>query len=491
MSRVKHLVAAALMSAGLVTVLIRHDMIAEQAGPRATLLEQIVMSGTLRAGTRLSPVSYARDQGRLGGFEYELLTLFADSLGVALDLHVPQSPGSLIDKVANNQLDVAAAGLTVTRERARRVTFGPVYQTVTARLVYRKPTPNPSTLSRIWPGELVVVAGSSHAERLRRHQRLIPHLRWEARSAVTELELIEAVQRGTVRYTVADSTTLALLGNHYPDVRTAFDIGPPEPVAWALPKTRDKSLATAVEVFFLRLRHSGELAALQEIYLAAAPPIDYVDLHTFYSLLESRLPPLLPQIRAAGDQHGLDWRLLAAMAYQESHWNPDATSPTGVQGLMMLTLPTAQELDVADRLDLRASLDGGARYLKRLRRRLPSSIPQSERLWFALAAYNIGMGHLEDARVLAQRHGADPSSWDDVRQFLPLLRQAEYHEQTRNGYARGDEAAQYVENIREYYALLVELSRSGYLDRLEQAWRSAQPEPQAALPSLQISAVRL
>ena len=474
----RHLASATLLSAALIAVLVQHDTISERFSPRTSLLERIVTNGTLYAGTRLSPVSYLPDRDRFEGFEYELLRLFSDSLGVALELHVPDSPGTLIDDVADARLHLDAAGLTKTRDRARRVDFGPVYQSVTPRLVYRKPTPNPTSLSRIWPGELVVVAGSSHAERLRQLHHLVPQLSWEARHGVTELELIEAVQRGAVRYTIADSTTLSLLGNHYPDVQSAFDIGPPEPVAWALPKTRDKSLLTAVEVFFLRLRHSGELTALRQAHLAADPPIDYVDLHTFYSLLESRLPPLLQEFRAAGARFDIDWRLLAAMAYQESHWNPQAVSPTGVQGLMMLTRPTARDLDVNDRLDPWESLDGGARYLRRLSRRLPETIPESEQIWFALAAYNIGLGHLEDARVLTERLGGDPSQWDDVRKHLPLLRERLYHEQSRNGYARGDEAAQYVENIRSYYALLVDLSNSGFLRRLERAW-AADEEPTA------------
>ena len=150
----------------------------------------------------------------------------------------------------------------------------------------------------------------------------------------------------------------------------------------------------------------------------------------------------------------MDWQLLAAVDYQESHWNPVAESPTGVRGMMMLTLPTARELGVDNRLDVTQSLRGGARYLKDIRRRLPDDIYEPDRTWLALAAYNIGMGHLEDARVITDRQGGDPHLWQDVMERLPLLQKRQFFETTRYGYARGVEAATYVQNIRHYYSIL-------------------------------------
>ncbi|MEH6635710.1 MAG: transglycosylase SLT domain-containing protein, partial [Halioglobus sp.] len=144
----------------------------------------------------------------------------------------------------------------------------------------------------------------------------------------------------------------------------------------------------------------------------------------------------------------------AAIAYQESHWNPQAESPTGVRGMMMLTLPTAKEMAVSDRLDAGQSLRGGARYLKNIRRRLPDDITEPDRTWLALAAYNIGLGHLEDARVITDRQGGDPDLWLEVMERLPLLQKSKYFQNVRYGYARGLEAATYVQNIRHYYSIL-------------------------------------
>jgi membrane-bound lytic murein transglycosylase F len=176
--------------------------------------------------------------------------------------------------------------------------------------------------------------------------------------------------------------------------------------------------------------------------------------HTFTSNMRKTLPNYQQLIQQVAAEYQLDWHLLAAIAYQESHWNPLATSPTGVRGMMMLTLPTARELGVQDRLDPLQSLRGGARYLKNIKRRLPQRIAEPDLTWFALAAYNIGMGHLEDARVITQRQGRDPDVWVDVMAYLPYLQKSKYYEKARYGYARGSEPVTYVQNIRHYYSIL-------------------------------------
>ena len=176
--------------------------------------------------------------------------------------------------------------------------------------------------------------------------------------------------------------------------------------------------------------------------------------HTFNRNMRKTLPNYQALIQQVADEYQLDWHLLAAIAYQESHWNPLATSPTGVRGMMMLTLPTARELGVENRLDPLQSLRGGARYLKNIKRRLPQRIAEPDLTWFALAAYNIGMGHLEDARVITQRLGANPDVWVDVMAHLPYLQKSKYYKTVRHGFARGTEPVTYVQNIRHYYSIL-------------------------------------
>jgi len=155
------------------------------------------------------------------------------------------------------------------------------------------------------------------------------------------------------------------------------------------------------------------------------------------------------------EKTSIDWRLLAAISYQESHWNEKAISPTGVKGLMMLTQATAKDLGVKDRTQARDSIDGGARYLKQRIAIIPERVLEPDRTWFALASYNIGFGHLNDARILTQQLGKNPDKWIDVKQFLPLLSQEKWYSQTRHGYARGKEPVRYVSNIRSYLDLLI------------------------------------
>jgi membrane-bound lytic murein transglycosylase F len=183
--------------------------------------------------------------------------------------------------------------------------------------------------------------------------------------------------------------------------------------------------------------------------------LDQVGMFQFLEHLRERLPPLLPYFRESGSSEELDWRLLAAMGYQESNWDPDAASYTGVRGIMMLTNRTAAQLGIDNRLDPEQSIAGGARYIRDLRSRIPSRIAEPDRTWMALAAYNMGMGHLEDARVLTQIQNMNPDSWADVRQSLDLLSQEQWHQRTQNGYARGFEARQYVHNISKYLEVLV------------------------------------
>ena len=191
------------------------------------------------------------------------------------------------------------------------------------------------------------------------------------------------------------------------------------------------------------------IAKLEEKYFGYVNSFDFVDTRAFIRALDKKLPKWQPLFeKYAGD---FDWRLIAAVSYQESHWNPKAVSPTGVKGMMMLTRPTAKSVGVTNRLDPEQSIRGGAAYLEKVLNRVPESIESHEKIWFALASYNIGFGHMMDARRLTKSQGGNPDRWSDVKQRFPLLHQAKYYKQTRYGYARGREAVNYVENIRRYY----------------------------------------
>ena len=192
---------------------------------------------------------------------------------------------------------------------------------------------------------------------------------------------------------------------------------------------------------------------------------DYVDMRSFVRRIKSRLPALRPLFEQAAQEYDIPWTLLAAQAYQESHWNRRARSPTGVRGIMMLTQRTARELGVKSRLDPEQSIMGGAKYLYRLQKRIPDTVVGQDRWWYALAAYNVGMGHVHDARRLARKLERNPDSWLELRGVLPLLSQKKYYKDLKYGRARGSEPVTYVNKIRSYQNILhAQLARNAQAD---------------------------
>ncbi|MDH5641101.1 MAG: membrane-bound lytic murein transglycosylase MltF, partial [Nitrospira sp.] len=266
-----------------------------------------------------------------------------------------------------------------------------------------------------------------------------------------------------IDFTVADSNEVALKQHFFPELRVAFDIGKPQSLAWAFNHRFDYSLHNAAYDFFEQIRENGELENLIERHYGYTEHLNHPRWRLFMSHVNDRLGNYQAMFEEAGQQTDIDWRLLAAMGYQESLWNPDARSPTGVRGMMMLTRNTAQEMGIDKRTDAQESVDGGSRYMRQMLQVLPAEIEEPDRTWFALAAYNVGLGHVEDARRLTRQLGQNPNLWTHVKESLPLLREKKWYMQVPYGYARGDEAVQYVQNIRAYYELLVWMNERNIL----------------------------
>lgn len=417
-----------------------------------TLLEQIKSNGELIVVTRNSQTSYYEGADGPAGIEYELAKMFANKLGVKLKLIVPESLNDILDDLNKGLAQIAAAGLTVTKERKKHFQFGPAYQKVTEQLVYNTDHQRPRSLSSLH-GQLEVVANSSHADRLHYLKKMIPKLSWKEDKNTDTEELLQLVSDGMIDYTIADSNQVALDQRYLLNIRVAFAISKPEPLAWALQKSTDNSLLLAVQKFFQQIKKNGELTRLIERNYGHVKEFDYVGAKIFQRHIQTRLPTYLKMFKAAAKKYHIDWRLLAAIGYQESHWNPKAISPTGVRGIMMLTRKTAAELGV-NRLDPASSIEGGAKYYSQILNKMNPDIPQPDRSWLAMAAYNIGYYHLQDARKITRLRKQNPNYWLDVKKSLPLLTQKRWYSKTRYGYARGYEPVQYVENIRSYYDIL-------------------------------------
>ncbi|MFC6440562.1 membrane-bound lytic murein transglycosylase MltF [Pseudobowmanella zhangzhouensis] len=424
---------------------------------KSNALQQVLQQGVLKVGTRYGPTTYYQGPEGPQGFEYELAAGFADYLGVKLEMLPYYNLDELYPQLDSRHVDLIATGLTVNADLHQRFKVGPAYNQVSQKLVFKQGRPWPRTADEL-DGEIKVVAVSSHASSLRQLQHNFPALQWTETNEQDEEELLQAVLDEDLSFTIADSHTLAVMRWRNPELAIAFTVEEEQPIAWLLSSHQDDSLLAALIDYFGQLRADGRLTALNDKYFGHIQSFDYVDTRRFIEAVEQTLPEYRELFRA--ESNNLDWRLLAAMSYQESHWNPKARSHTGVRGMMMLTLDTARDLGVKSRLDPRQSIQGGARYFQMQLDRIPERIAQPDRTWFALAAYNAGWGHVEDARILTQRQGGNPDLWVDVKQRLPLLRQKKYYKTLKYGYARGDEAAAYVANIRRYYDTLVWLDEN-------------------------------
>ena len=443
------------------------NVLPDLLGP--SILERVKQGGELIVLTRNSPVTYYEGPDAPAGLEYDMAKMFADELGVELKMVVPENFSDVLDGIREGKAHFAAAGLTVTAERKKEFRFGPPYQEITEQLVYHADQPKPKNLSKL-DGELEVVKGTSHEERLIYLKQIIKDLSWKSHSDLESEDLLQLVADEIVDYTIADSNEITLNKPFLLKLRVAFDVSEPQQLAWMFPKDGDDSLYNAAVEFFEKIKENGELTRMIERAYGHADSFTYVGTIVFRRHVAKRLPPYESMFRLAAKKNGLDWRLLAAIGYQESNWNPKAVSPTGVRGIMMLTQKTAGDLGVKNRLDPASSIDGGARYFAKTRKRIPARIKDPDRSWMALAAYNVGFYHLEDARIITQKRGLDPDKWIDVRTSLPLLAQRKWYKNTKYGYARGWEPVRYVENIRSYYDIL---------RRDDEALHPEAPEPDA------------
>lgn len=421
----------------------------------------IIARGELRVSTINSPLTYAAINNKDYGLDYELAKRFADYLGVKLKVTLRQNISQLFDDLDAGKTDMLAAGLVYNTERVKNYQAGPTYYSVSQQLVYRVGGNRPRTLAGINAEQLAIAPGHVALNDLQAlKESKYPDLNWRVDEKRGTTALMQAVIDGTLEYTVADSVAVSLFQRVHPELAVALDISDEQPVTWFSEKSEDNSLSAAMLDFFNSMNEDGTLARLEEKYLGHGNDFDYVDTRTFLRAVQNTLPDLKPLFEKYARQ--IDWRLLAAIAWQESHWDPQATSPTGVRGMMMLTRNTAQSLGLTDRTDAEQSLDGGMRYLQDMMAKVPEAIPKEERIWFALAAYNMGYAHMLDAMALTKKQKGNPNSWSDVKQRLPLLSQKPYYSRLKYGYARGHEAYAYVENIRKYHISLV-----GYLSEQE------------------------
>jgi membrane-bound lytic murein transglycosylase F len=447
-------------------------------------LERIYQKDEIRFILRDTPSNYYAGGDELDGFEYKLAELYAEYLNVKLNIVVAENFKDVLHLLYSDQGDLAAASLTAGAERHPPIRYSDIYQIVQEWVVYFSDTKKPQNINDLSKGVTVVSAESSYANSLEKLSEKNPQLKYKIDDEHETFELLEQVTQGKIDYTIVDSHELEQFRRFHPNLRVGFAFKAEQGLALGFKPMSyytgifnilenlkkynigvakltllqnklplDNSLVKSTNKFINKMRDSGDLEYWLDVYYGHLLDFDYQDTTAFAQRKEQYLPIYKSNfIKAAEDD--LDWKLLAAIGYQESHWNKNAVSPTGVRGLMMLTTSTARSVSVKNRQDPTQSIFGGARYYRRMYDLLPKDIEEPDRTWMALASYNIGLGHILDVRKWVEAAGKNPNQWNEIREMLPNKTKASWYRKSKHGFARGYEAIHYVENIRRYYDLL-------------------------------------
>ena len=440
------------MTAKRIVLLLACLLAACDEGPKP--VAPVSETGELVVLTVNGPATYFEDaQGLPTGLEYDLATLFAKELNAHVSFVLTDNPARIDKLLREGQAHLAAAALARHFDFPGGLAWGPSYLSTQHQVVCRAGEPKAKKLEDL-QGKRIGVIEETVADYLLSEPQKFDLPVERLQPGASTADLLQLVAQEKLDCALVESTRYTLARRYFPTLEVAFNVGKPVDYAWLVGTIEKRRLLEAATQFFDRIKRDGTLKRLIDRYYSHALRFSAIDSSALLEQIATQLPRLKPHFIEAERVSGVDWRLLAAIGYQESHWDEHATSPTGVRGLMMLTDETADRLQIKDRLDARESIVGGARYFALLKEQLPPRIGEPDRTYLALAAYNLGIGHLEDARILAQKANLNPDKWQDVRQVLGRLADPDAFASLKHGYARGFEALALVDNIRNYYDIL-------------------------------------
>ena len=416
-------------------------------------LDAIRARAELRVVTLNLPTCYYLGAQGSEGLEFQLARAYAARLGVTLTMYALDNEEAMQAELVAGRADIAAASLTDTPDWSRVAEAAQPYARIPQLVVYQRGGVQPRDTLQLEAAKLAVRAGSPQERILQRLKSTVaPTLQW-VETAPSSADPVEDVDSGGAVYALTDAREFSFSHHLYPNVRVGFALPEARPVQW-LVRHGAPDLLASVNKFFHELEATGALAGLIQQSSGDTRRFAYEESREFQTHLGDRLPAYRSWFEQAAARSGTDWRLLAAIGYQESKWDARAESGDGARGVMMLTADTARAMGIKDRSNPQQSIFAGARYLAQVRAMVPERVPEPDRTWLTVAAYNVGFGHLEDARILAQAFGKNPDSWAEVRARLPLLAQERWYARARRGYARGWEPVQYVDRIQRYLRLL-------------------------------------
>ena len=432
-------------------------------------LDKIKARGTLKALVDNSSTSYFIYKGQLMGYEYELLSLLAKKLGVSLEIILTPSIDDAFERLNNGQGDIIAFTLTVTKDRKQYVAFTNSHYTTRQVLVQKKPTnwrnkkihEIDALLIRnqvkLIGKEVHVRNSSSYADRLHNLSEEIGGdiiVIEDEKDVETEL-MIKKVAHGIIKYTVADEDIALVNAAYYPDIDIKTPISFPQQIAWAVRKNAP-DLLKYINDWEARLQKTPTYNVIYRKYFNS-PRASLTRLQSDLSSLNDggQLSVYDNLIKVAADSLEWDWRLLAAQIYQESTFDPKAMSWAGAIGLMQLIPETGKRFGANDLLNPSQSINAGVKFIQYLDRLWAKTIlDKDERIKFVLASYNVGLGHVVDARNLAKKYGANPTIWENnVAVYLLNKSKSKYFKDkvVKSGYCRGEEPVNYVRLILSRY----------------------------------------
>lgn len=415
-------------------------------------VEKIYKNGKLRLITNKAINTYYLYNNKPTGFEYDLAREFAKFMNVELDIITP-GWNNMFASLDQDKGDFIAAGLSITAQRLDYADFSIPYMTIQQRVIHHNLIFCPKNIEKMELKTFHVRRGTSYHDRLAQIKASGVDLEYVLHNNIPTEELISMVHTREIKFTIANSNIALLNRRFFPDIRIGIPIQERESLAWAVRKN-DGEMLKQVNKFFLHATNTGILKRITAKYYGNINNFDAYELKKFHERIKTRLPKYQEMIKAESAKHGFDWRLMAAIVYQESHFDPNARSFTNVRGLMQVTERTAREMGIKNRLDPQQSIRAGIKYLALMYKRFDYIEDESQRLLFALASYNVGYGHVKDAMGLAKKKGHDPNTWQGLKAALPLLSKAKYYNQTKYGYARGWEPVHYVERIQTYFDIL-------------------------------------
>lgn len=401
----------------------------------------------------MSLLSYFEDNQSQAGYEYQILATFCAANGIGLEVEVYENNTELFSALSSGYIDVAGGHLTITQQRLNKYKFTQPINDTSVSLVTHYDYRNISELSDLEEAQGILLKGSSYVGFLSKFSEQQQH-HITISDDHSLFDLIREINLKNIDFTLGDSEIIQIYQNFVPGLYTPIQVSNNQSVALMTRIKQTTTLLQKLNQFIVESEQKGLFETFKTQLLTFIPDIDTANTVTFFKKLQTVWPEVKHWVYEVAADMNFDPMLLAAISYQESHWDIDATSITGVKGLMMLTRFTAREMGLTDRTDPIQSLRGGVQYFRKMKNKLPKRIRETDRTKLALAAYNMGYGHLEDARILTQRSGKNPDLWSDVKNHLPKLNNPEVAHTLKHGTADGKTARTYVENIMIFRKLM-------------------------------------